>query len=115
MNYQNEVVRNGNITFQRIIAVMLCFTLVLIPISICWLYIIRTPKDIIRGNITSKWSGNRTVLTGKGSTIMHIFYVRIEETQFEVSGAMYRKLSIGDYISAGYRKHTIYYYIVGGR
>jgi len=110
MNQQNIVVHNEDIKFQRIFAIMIAFTFVLIPISLLWLYWLRTPTDIISGNITSKKSGARTVATGKGSTIKHTFYVSISEKNFEVSGNMYKELKVGDYVSGAYRKDLLYYF-----
>ena len=110
MNYRNGVVYNEDITYQKIFAVLLCFTIILIPLSLTWLYLFRKPTDFIEGIISNKRSAAKTVSTGYGGTIKPFYYISIGENEFEVSGNMYQMLSVGDYIFAGYRRKVIHYF-----
>jgi len=103
-------VYNHEITAQRIVAILISFTLVFIPFSIFWLYSIRSPDDFIERHITSKRTRIKIVSAGYGGGLNNEYCVTIAESEFVVSVSMYNKLRIGNYISAGYRKDMIYYY-----
>ncbi|MCL2756174.1 MAG: hypothetical protein FWE45_03965 [Firmicutes bacterium] len=108
MNDRDKTVYNEDITFYRTLAIILCFTIVLIPIGLLWFIYLSPPDDKINGFVGAKWSGRKTLSTVRGSTVRHTFYVSIGMEEFEVSGDMYRSLEVGDYIMAGYRKQVMY-------
>ena len=106
---REQVIVNNDITLQRVLAILLCVTVVLIPISLCWLFSLRSPTDTINGSITNKRSALISNTNSRG-TWKHVYYVTIDTREFQVSGEMYKRLHIGDYISAAYRRKTLYYY-----
>ena len=106
MSNRNYVMRNSDIILQKTIAILLCFTIVFIPISVCWLYLLRAPTEMIKGSIINKRTLERSV--GFGGFASEC-YLTIETKELKVSRKIYDMLSVGDNISAAYRKGVLYY------
>ena len=107
MNYPNNIIYNSDIRFQKIVAILICFTIILIPISIIWLYYLITPTDTINGYVTNKRT--KTIHVNAGASSINYFVI-INNREFNVSNNIYEKLAIGVYISAAYRKNLMYYF-----
>jgi hypothetical protein len=98
---------NDDVIFSRVVAVMLCATIVFIPLSLCWLYSLRNPADILSGTVTNKKSTPMSV--GKGFGVM--YDIMINNAIYRVSANIYEALFLGDYASVAHRKGLIYYII----
>ena len=115
MNHQDNVVHNDQLKMVKMGAILMLFTLILAPIGIWYLLYASKPTDVISGFITGKRSGTKSTTMGAGSSIGSHYYIIISAKQLEVSREIFKNLAVGDYISASYRKGTLYFYIKGNK
>ena len=105
------VIYSDDIRASRMLAIILSFTIILAPVFIPYIFILSNPTDVIRGNVTNKRVVTGTYGGGLGG-FGTVFYVTIGAKELLVSREIYKKLSVNDYISASFRKKTLYYYTV---
>ena len=99
----NGTVLNNDIKTTRNILIAFCTILPLAPFLIAYLLITKNPTNTIDGFITSK----RSRAT---ANIAAVYFISIGTKELSVSNNIYKMLSVGDNVSAAYRKDTLYYY-----
>lgn len=91
MDHLNNIVYNSDIRFQKIFAILICFTIIFIPISILWLFSLRTPTDIVKGCVTDKRAITKTnfqVICMKNSLLGILFQQLIEKICYTILVAL---------------------------
>jgi len=107
----NNTVFNNNITTKRAFLICLCLIFPLAPFIVAYFIITWKPNQSIKDQIRNKRTEIMTRSIWLAGIVKHC-YITVGTKELEVSGEIYEKLSVGDYIEAAYRKDVLYYYTI---
>ena len=111
---ENETIHNQVVKQNKFLLILCCFGLFpFAPFIILYLIINWKPNETIAARITNKDSQFRWWRVGNADTGFvsnYNYYITIGQIKLKVSRKIYGELTTGDYISAAYRKTTLYYY-----
>ena len=107
---ENKTIFNEDVRQGRIILMLLCIILPLAPFIIIYLIASKDPSDIVNACVNKKHIEKKAYTAAYGSSVGAIYYVTVGMTKLMVSRDIYNKLTVGDFISASYRKNTLIYY-----
>jgi hypothetical protein len=104
-----KIIRNHDITMQKVLAIVLAFTIILLPFSIWMLYVLGTAKTHVCDRVTGKRIEKKGFTGVYGGGVATYFFVTVGAKELQVSRGIYEKLAVGDYIRAGYYKKFMHY------
>ena len=105
----NKII-NDDVRTTRIMLIILCIVFPIAPFIIIYLIATWNPTGTIDGQVNNKRSEMKTRSMWFGGISGSDYYITIGTKELNVSEKIYKMLKNGDFVSAAYRKHTLYYF-----